>query len=294
MEARPLTVATFNVKDLFEAGFAAKLTELARHLDRAGADLVALQEIGSERALDALVARLARCADYKHRLVGSPDRRGIRNAILSTFPLEGAVVHERAALPFPVFTPGDPEPFGARIPLRRGIPEVTVRHPTLGKVTMLSVHLKSKRPQAAKTSSAEEIPITTPHDLAAAEVRSLVARLAEALFVRGLVDAATARGAEIVCAGDLNDTAESLPVGLIRGRGAAALVSAAAGLPGGERVSALHGAPAQIDHLLVSPTLASRLVEARFFNEDLREHPHADDAPPTPDSDHALFMARFE
>jgi endonuclease/exonuclease/phosphatase family metal-dependent hydrolase len=293
MEAGTLTVATFNVKDLFDAGFAAKIRELARHIDRARADVVALQEIGSEGALDALVSALAKRADYKYRLVGTPDRRGIRNVILSALPFERAVVHQRPALPFPVFTPGDSEPFGARIPLRRGVPEVTVAHPALGKVTVLSVHLKSKRPQAPKGASGEELPIATPHDLASAEVRSLVSRLAEALFVRGLVDGVTAREGEVVCAGDLNDTAESLPVGLIRGKGPGALVSAAQGLSEAERVSALHGAPAQIDHLLVSPGLAARLVEARVFNEDLREHAHVEDAPPTADSDHALFMARF-
>ena len=42
MATVPLTLATFNVKDLFDPAFDAKLTELATQLARADADVVAL------------------------------------------------------------------------------------------------------------------------------------------------------------------------------------------------------------------------------------------------------------
>jgi exonuclease III len=50
----------------------------------------------------------------------------------------------------------------------------------------------------------------------------------------------------------------------------------------------------QIDHVLVTPALRARLQSARFLNDGLRDHGDFDDeAPPTPDSDHAPFVVSF-
>lgn len=288
-----MKLATFNVKDLFDPGFGAKLDELARHVRRARADVLALNEVGSEEALDGLVARVAEDVDYKHRIVGKPDKRGIRNVILSRHPLAASREHHRSSLPFPALHDGDPPPFGDRIPLRRAIPEVRVKAP-FGEVAIFAAHFKSKRGVGPKDAGGAERDPVTPAERAAADVRSLVLRAAEALFVRELVDAALATTPFVAVLGDLNDVPDSVPLRVLCRCGEGALVSAAEVVPHDARVSALHGGHrSQIDHVLLSPALRARVTDAGFFNEELRDHGPvpADDAPPTVDSDHALFWA---
>ncbi|HEY2514182.1 MAG TPA: endonuclease/exonuclease/phosphatase family protein, partial [Polyangiaceae bacterium] len=155
------TVATYNVKDLFEAGspfapaalrdpaiagphVAAKLDSIARMLARAAADVVALQEVGSADVVRALAARLPQLG-YGPPVMGTVDRRGIGCAILSRLPVLESGVHTAEALPFPAFVAGDPPPFGHRIPLRRGVPYARIDAGALGPVDVLVAHFKSNR-----------------------------------------------------------------------------------------------------------------------------------------------------
>ena len=136
---------------------------------------------------------------------------------------------------------------------------------------------------------------------AEAQLRSLVLRSAEALFVRGLVDGLLTDGHDkLVVLGDFNDTLDSLPVQIVRGTGrdldpALVLEPAAARVPEERRFSTRHGSrPQLIDHVLLSPALAARLQACEIFNEALRDHgPYDPDAPPATDSDHAAVLATF-
>lgn len=307
------TVVTYNVKDLFEVGsrsapaalrdpalarphFEAKLDSLARQLARAAADVVALQEVGSAEVVRALTARLPQLG-YGPPVMGTADARGIQCAIVSRLPVLESGVHTAEWLPFPAFVAGDPPPFGARIPLRRGVPYARVDAGALGPVDVLVAHFKSNRGMPLRDAQGGEIPPVTPRDFAEAHLRSLVWRSAEALFVRGRVDDRLAVDAarHVIVAGDLNDQPGSHVVRVVTGGGPSALLPCADAVPAARRFSIfLRGAPQQIDHLLVTPGLRARLDSARFLNEELRDHGELDpEAAPTTDSDHAPFVVSF-
>jgi hypothetical protein len=104
--------------------------------------------------------------------------------------------------------------------------------------------------------------------------------------------------------GDLNDTADALPVRLVRGldRAHAAspskhvLRACAELVPAERRFSCFHGgSPTLIDHVLVSERLHRALVGFEIHNEELRYHgPHVEEPPITIDSDHALCVAELQ
>jgi endonuclease/exonuclease/phosphatase family metal-dependent hydrolase len=302
-----LRVATFNLKDFFTARsesergtVEAKLTNVTASLRRAAADVVALQEVGSEELLGRLIDALPELG-YGAPVLGVPDRRGIRNVILSRLPVQWSQVHQAKALPFPRFVEGDSEPFGERIPLRRAIVHVRVEAAGLGEVDIMTAHFKSNLPAALKTPDGKEVVDHTPHGIGESAVRSLVQRAAEALYVRSLVDGIFAHSPDhaICVLGDLNDTLDSLPVRLVRGIDTTSKHYLRAGAESIEeegRYSCFHGGgESLIDHVLLSERLHRALRHFEIHNENLRYHgPHVDNTPLTEDSDHALCVAELD
>jgi endonuclease/exonuclease/phosphatase family metal-dependent hydrolase len=300
-----LTLATFNVKNLLEprddatrAILADKLDWTARMLRACDADIVGLQEVGPPELLGAVVARLE---GYGARVLGTADARGIRCALVSRLPLLEARVHVADAIPFPVFREGDPQPFGSRIPLRRGIVHARADAPGLGPVDVLVAHLKSPRPMPLRDAQGRELEPQTPRGRSEGVLRSLVWRAAEALHIRGIVDTLldADAGARVAVVGDLNDVPGSPVVSALQGRDDGMLLDCAAQVPPEGRFSAIHaGRRSQIDHVLATASLYARLREARFLNAELREHillePAGEEEPPTIDSDHAPLVVRFE
>lgn len=302
----PLRIATFNVKDFFlprsdaERSVAiGKFRNIAMNLRRANADVVALQEIGDQQQLDRLVTELSDLG-YEAPVVGTPDKRGIRVAILSRLPILWSQVHTQKTLPFPRFIENDAEPFPDRIPLRRGIVHVRVDSKDLGEVDVITTHFKSNLPVLQRTVDGREIEDTTPRARAESALRSLIQRAAEAIYVRGLVDDVfRALPDHAVCVlGDLNDGLDSLPVRIVRGLGEPstdALESCAQLIAPEKRFSCFHGNDkSMIDHILVSARLFRAAKHFEIFNEALRYHgPHIEPIAPTEDSDHALCVAEF-
>ncbi len=303
-----LRVATFNLKDFFaprtepeKRVIEAKVANVAANLRRANADVVALQEVGSTELLDRLVSKELADLGYAAPVVGTEDKRGIRNAILARVPVQWSQVHAPKTLPFPRFVDGDPEPFQSRIPLRRGVVHVRVEDGALGEVDILTAHFKSNLGVPLRDAAGNELEDPSPRGRGEAAVRSLVQRAAEALFVRGLVDEVLKNKPDhaICVLGDLNDTADSLPLRIVRGIGepSSLFLRATSDLvPAERRFSSMHGgAPCLIDHVLVSERLFRAVREVAYYNEALRYHgPHVDDAPPTEDSDHALAVVAFD
>jgi endonuclease/exonuclease/phosphatase family metal-dependent hydrolase len=304
-----LTLATFNVKNLLDhderarAILPGKLDWIARRLADCDADIVGLQEIGSRALVDELAARLpgyrnAGTSAAANAIVGSADARGIRCALLSRLPIAEARVHTTDALTFPVFREGDPQPFGARIPLRRGIVHARAAAPGLGDVEVLVAHFKSVRPVPLRDAAGNALEARTPRARAEGELRAVVWRVAEALHLRGIVDGILAAnpGARVAVVGDLNDTPGSATLSALQGREEGSLLDCTAGVPPASRFSVLHeGRRNQIDHVLTTSSLYGRLRAARFLTGELREHPStqgADEAP-TLDSDHAPLVVHF-
>jgi len=300
------TLATFNVKDLLAprderalAVLPGKLDAIATLLRECDADVVGLEEVGPIDLVRGIVARTPGCR-YGEPVMGTPDARGIRCAVLTRLPVVSARVRTAEALPFPVFRVGDPPPFGERLPLRRGVVHVRVATPGTGDVDVLVVHFKSGHPVPLRDASGAEIEPRTPQERAEGAFRSLVWRGAEALHARGIVDdiLAAEPQARVALVGDLNDEPSSAVVRALRSEGEGELFDCTAGVEPSARFSVLYrGKPSQIDHVLVTANLHARLVSARFLNAGLRDHgpfdPRADE-PPTVDSDHAPLVVRFE
>ncbi len=301
-----LRIATFNLKDFFlprsdaeRAVAVGKFANISANLRRANADVVALQEVGEEQQVERLVKGLEDLG-YGAPIVGTADKRGIRCALLSRLPVVWSQVHTHDKLPFPRFADGDPDPFGARIPLRRGIIHARVESPDLGEVDVMTMHFKSNLPVPFRTADGRERPDTTPAERAESALRSLIQRATEAIYVRSLVDGIfKASPDHAVCVlGDLNDVIDSLPVRILRGLGEPskdALASCAELLQAAERYSCFHGNDkTQIDHILVSERLFRAARNFEIYNEALRFHgAHVEPIAPTEDSDHALCVAEF-
>jgi len=305
-----LTLATYNVKNLFEprsdgeiAIVDEKIMAIAQTVTASGADVVGLQEIGSAllaRRLSALLAPIG----FHAAVVGTADDRGIRCALLSRLPIRFARIHTSDSLDFPRFQVDDPRPFGARIPLRRGIVHVGIDVPPFGLISVLVVHFKSPLPAPLRDASGARLPIVTAHDRSEAFVRSWVWRAAEALFVRKLVDAALANekapdgSASVAVVGDLNDGPESPIVHALRSDGPGALFDCTSAAASDLRYSIIHGGRrTQVDHILTTQPLATRVTRAAFDNARLRDHGPFEsgaDEPVTVDSDHALVAVRFD
>jgi len=297
-----LTLASFNLLNLFDDQHDAKIRTIADHILAVRPQVIGVQEVGSAAALDRLrdVLRM-RGLPFDHAVVGTPDTRGIRIALLSSLPFAEQRAHMEPNLPFPPFFDGDPHAFAGRLPLRRAIPEAVIRTPQGRSVCVQVVHWKSKRLEGKRNAAGEYIPAATQRDFGESEVRSLLMRVAEALYVRGLVDTALAHGHLACVLGDFNDTIDSTAVRLLCGRGTGeagdpALYSAFTSVPDARRFSVLNrGVPSQIDHILVSRDLAQHVTAATIRNESLRDHGLPNDQPGTrEDSDHALVSATFD
>jgi predicted extracellular nuclease len=171
-------------------------------------------------------------------------------------------------------------------------------------VDVLVAHFKSSRPVPARDAAGVAQPAVTPRERAEGFLRSLVWRAAEALYVRGLVDAILAArpDALVAAVGDFNDVAGSPVLRALRGAGGDAdtrgqLLDCTTEIDPMRRFSHFHqGHPAQIDHVVATLELRRRVLEARFLNDALRAHdplPADGDETPTVDSDHAPLVVRF-
>jgi predicted extracellular nuclease len=298
-----LRVATYNVLNLFDAQndadkkvIADKIEFLAARILESEADVVGLQEIGSEKLLNELVLSLEKHAPYTHLVVGTPDVRGIRNAIVSRLPFKSSRVLTSPNLDFPRFVEGDPPPFGARLPLRRGVVHAEVDAGDFGSVDVLVVHFKSGRGVPLRNAAGEPIAPVVSRDYGEATVRALVFRAAEALFVRGAVDELLADPRrKVAVIGDFNDVVDSVPVRIVRGGGPTLLQSCTELVAKENRYTVLHGGNRQtIDHVLVSWDLRNALKNCSILNELLRDHDAGFSDAPRADSDHALVVASFE
>ncbi|MFI5299697.1 MAG: endonuclease/exonuclease/phosphatase family protein, partial [Polyangiales bacterium] len=165
-------------------------------------------------------------------------------------------------------------------------------------VHVLVVHFKSGRSVPLERVNGEPVPWRTARARGEGDLRALVLRSAEALFLRGIVDNVLEvdAGARVVVLGDFNDVESSTPVKIVRGTGApGALTSVVAHVAEAQRFSHLYkGGRSLIDHIFVSDALAPRVTRVDIDNAWLREHEsHGDDDAPSIDSDHAPVIVEL-
>lgn len=154
-----LTVMTWNVQNLLPVGhedgpatageYQAKLAALATIIDVVEPDVLALQEVGPAEILADLNDACA--IDFDHRLVGTPDPRGIRVALMSPrrlsnrtditgYPTGLLPVQSKDLVFDDPSTPGNEALSGT---LGRGVLSATVRAGGQ-RLTVMVAHLKSK------------------------------------------------------------------------------------------------------------------------------------------------------
>ncbi len=302
-------VATFNLKDFVAPSakererFTEKVRWTAELVASLSADVVAFQEVGDREWLDLLLNHERIDGRYAHVVMGSADARGIRSVIVSSLPTFDSRVHTADALPIPTLGQLAAPEFAAPIPLRRGVVEVEVRPEGFGSVRVITGHFKSRRPVLFESTRKERK--RAAGRLGDAHLRSVFWRAAEASFVRERVDKILdEQGVHVVVLGDFNDTRDSVPLRLLRGKEPTALVDVTERLAAGRRYTSMHdGRREQIDHLLVSASLDGLCTNAGIENHHVRQHPHVpNDAEIARgasrprlehDSDHAPIWAEF-
>ncbi len=204
MAAQTFRVATYNVENYIDAPAGtrplksaegrAKIRESLRALN---ADVVAFQEMGSTNAFLELRASLkAEGLDYPHWEHVSGWDTNIHVAVLSKFPFSARRPHTNESFLL----------FGRRFRVSRGFAEVDVRVNNNYSFTLITTHLKSRRP----VPEADE-----------AELREQ-----EAMILREKTDAILSKNpdANLVVLGDFNDTKDTKSTRAIIGRGRTALI----------------------------------------------------------------------
>lgn len=207
------TVATYNLENYLDApGGArkakppearAKVGEFIRQMNP---DVIALQEMGAVSALQELRAGLKNAGtDFPHWEHVTGHDTNIHLAVLSKFPIVARRPHTNAGFVLD----------GRRFQVSRGFAEVEIQPAPGYAFTLITAHLKSKRP----------VPEADQADL----------REREAALLREIIDARLKARPEInlIVAGDFNDLRDSKPVRTIIGRGKTALVDTRPAEPGG-------------------------------------------------------------
>ena len=226
-------------------------------------------------------------------MLGRAPKRGIPCALARKRAVLDVAALDAATLPFPAFHEDDPAPFGTRLRLRRAIPVVRIDGGQLGPITFLSLHWKSRRATPLVLRDGTDREPKTAAERAAGDLRSLVQRAAEALFLRQGIDEILAdRPGDGVCVcGDFNDVSGSVPLEVVCGEGEGMLEDVGLRAPLADRWSVLHGgAPAAIDHMLLTPGTAKRVQNARFLNDGLLDPDALPEGTPVLPSDHAPLV----
>jgi endonuclease/exonuclease/phosphatase family metal-dependent hydrolase len=220
--------ATFNVLNLALPGlryydgiepyteqqYEAKVSWLARQLDRLDADVIALQEVFCQAAVKDVMARTERYQDARH--IGfdpEPGKLTPSVALITRLPLAGPAVKYIEL------------PRGLSVPLLElNEPMTRFTRPVLYAPVLLApglalhvfvVHLKSKRPDYRNGDSEND-----PGSIGGAVLRSMVRRGAEALGLRYLLtDFADGRQVPLMVMGDFNDVADAVPMQMVLGGG---------------------------------------------------------------------------
>ena len=202
--AETFRVATYNVENYIDepAGTRpvkskdakAKIRESLRTLN---ADVVALQEMGGTNALLELRASLkAEGFDYPHWEYVSGWDTNIHVVVLSRFPITARRPHTGESFLL----------FGRRFRVSRGFAEVDIRVNDKYSFTLITAHLKSRRP----------VPEADEADL----------REQEAILLREKIDAILEMrpDANLIVLGDLNDTKDTRSTRAVIGQGKHALI----------------------------------------------------------------------
>jgi len=267
-----LSLATFNVKDFFDAQddpthfdlvltaseVKSKIVELGQALRQLKADVIALQEVENKPLLLRLVNEELSTLGYTNVvLIEGNDARGIDVALLSRYPVTKARSHVGDRFKG---VDGDTTTYG----FSRDCLEATLALGPGRELILLVNHLA-----ATDSENYQE---------------SINRRKAQASRVREILDGILAAHpqANLAVVGDLNDTPDSRTLELVRD-GSPSLFDVLTLVPSSERYT--HAKKSQLDYILLGPGLKADLTESSVKAD------HSQVFSDT--SDHVPVFARF-
>ncbi|MEU9045947.1 MULTISPECIES: endonuclease/exonuclease/phosphatase family protein [unclassified Kitasatospora] len=292
-----------------QATYDAKVEALAGVITQLGPDLLGVQEVGSQEALDDLVAELP--GTWHTALSDHPDPRGIRVGVISRFPLLD--VQQRKDFPdhlHAIQVEDDGIPNSQTSEMGRGGLAVRVE-PTPGQSLQVAVcHLKSKLltfPNAQHSTTDERL-------RARYEAYALFRRTAEAVTMRALADdllQGDGRTHDVIVLGDCNDEWQAATTQILYGPPGSQM-----GTPGFDRPDQgdaerlwnlapkileqggfsriFEGQHELIDHIMISHSLLAKFQKVSTGNGQLPNVTEARPAAPhNQPSDHSPVLAMF-
>jgi endonuclease/exonuclease/phosphatase family metal-dependent hydrolase len=186
------------------AEYARKTQWLGQQFERLGADIVAVQEVWDEAALREAVA--ASGLRYAH-VVAPGAEAGAQGTPCLGLATRWQVEELRRHADFDAQDALDIPELGRHARFERPLLQARLLGPKGQRLTLLTCHLKSKRPKFLQDEAGNPLEDREdPAVLARATLRSLLMRAAESCAMRRIVAAlAEGRDTPLVLAGDFND-----------------------------------------------------------------------------------------
>ncbi|MBP0455624.1 endonuclease/exonuclease/phosphatase family protein [Kitasatospora sp. RG8] len=293
-----------------QATYEAKVEALAGVITEIAPDLLGVQEVGSQEALDDLVAKLP--GTWHTALSDHADPRGIRVGVISRFPLLD--VQQRKDFPtglHPVQVEDDGIPGSPTSEMGRGGLAVRVE-PSPGQSLHVAVcHLKSKLltfPNKQHSTDDERL-------RARYEAYALFRRTAEAVTMRALADdllQGDGRTHDVIVLGDFNDEWQAATTQILYGPPGSQMGTGGFDHPDpgdaerlwnlapkileqGGSSRTFEGQQELIDHIMISHALLAKFQEVSAGIDKLPSVVEAQPAAPhDKPSDHSPVVAKFD
>ncbi|MFX1513436.1 MAG: endonuclease/exonuclease/phosphatase family protein [Promethearchaeota archaeon] len=286
-ETRGISIASYNMFNLFESGYGDVEVKLAKHALTIREylrepDLIAVQEVENPELLELLANTPPIIADYGVVLIEGPDSRGIDVGLLYRTDKISIISYEARQT-----TTDLDDGYGPGGGLLFSRPPLVVHLEILGKgkkaessdLWVIVNHFKSKSVYAPYYAD------TTPR------------RVEQAAWVGSLVDEiqVTDPDAQVIVIGDLNDFEDSEPIQTLVDGGLHDLIY---DVDKEDRYTYIYRGVSQVlDHILITPSLEEIVNEVMVFhsNIDFPNPLYGED--PTigiRSSDHDLLLAGFD
>lgn len=283
-----MRIGTYNLKFLFDEGvrlhsgkkhnftteFVAKrFSYFAKRFDVMDTDILFVQELGDESALQKILKQTKKSYSY---FVAKPDKYGVGNAVIFKKSIKCKCESISTNTALPTFSEKDRDVLGKRIWSRRDYVRLITKYKRK-PITLIGVHVKSNfmmyEEGASFPKSKKEL---TQIDAVDATIRSEMFRLSQAKKIRELIDHAFKKNknAYVISLGDFNALKKSkmfeMVVGRIKDRD--------------DRL--IHVAESKaIDHIVISKALKKHMSGIKVYNKSI-----GPDHPDSIKSDHAAVI----
>ncbi len=208
--ALPGQVTYANDRPFSEEQYQSKLAWIGGQLRRMDAEVVGFQEVWHQDALRAAVNAGASGGGPEHVLVATQEQKKPQVGLATSLEVLQTVTHRDFPDGFELSVSGIPDPIKA---FSRPVLQADLRLPSGQDLTVLVVHLKSKRPLIDDDNPADV------KGLALGSARALMVRAAEAYALRCiLLNLMQGTERPVVLLGDLNDSAQAVTTMIVSGQ----------------------------------------------------------------------------